>query len=241
VRRFAVTAVLVALGVSVLGACGDDDPRVYVFGDSLVNQGSPYIKETLENRGFDAKIDSLAGTATCDWFQNIERARENYEPDVVVMSFSGNALGPCMLHPDGSALSNEEYLAKYRADTERAIAAFGDETPMYLVGAPVSRAGDDRVFRIYQALVDEFDNVRFVDGGKYVTPDHKFAATLPCLRGERCTGPTVNGVQHNEVRAPDGAHFCPSERGPGRRCAVYSSGAFRFARAIAEAVEEGEG
>jgi hypothetical protein len=145
-----------------------------------------------------------------------------------------------MLHADGSALSGPEYEAKYRADTEKILAMFGVDVPVYLVGAPVSDTGDDRVFRIYEQIAKKHPNVRFVDGGKYLTPNHRFAMTLPCLRGEPCTGPVIRGVRNNVVRAPDRAHFCPVASAPGAPCPVYSSGAYRFAIAIAQAVKQGQ-
>jgi hypothetical protein len=156
------------------------------------------------------------------------------------MSFSGNALSPCMKHPDGTALSNREYVEKYRADTEKMLRIFGNDVPIQLVGSPISGAGDDRVYRIYEEIAKQHPNVHFVDGGKYVTPHHKFVKTLPCLRGEPCTGPVVDGVRNNIVRAPDDAHFCPVATPLGNPCPVYASGGYRFARAIAEAVKQGE-
>jgi len=74
--------------------------------------------------------------------------------------------------------------------------------------------------------------VAFVDAGAAVeTPDGSFAATLPCLPGEAECGP--DGT--NPVRNDDGVHLCPGASGP---CPVYSSGAFRFASAIAAAIQE---
>jgi hypothetical protein len=234
-----VLGVIAAAGV--LAGCGSDDHEtVYVFGDSLVSQATTYLDQQLRADGFDPKVASLGGSATCDWFDNARRDHERYDPDVVVMSFSGNALSSCMRHADGTALSDREYVDKYRADTERILRIFGTDVPFYLVGAPISGAGDDRVYRVYEQVAKQHPNVHFVDGGKYVTPGHTFAQTLPCLRGEPCTGPVVNGVRNNIVRAPDRAHFCPVATAIGDPCPQYASGAYRFARAIAEAVDEGE-
>jgi hypothetical protein len=236
VRRV-LAPVLAILLAGTGAACGDDEPtRVYVFGDSLVAQATPYLEDLLRERGFAPNVNSVPGSATCDWFGNFERVRDGFDPDVVVMAFSGNALGPCMRAEDGSALSSEEYVAKYRRDSERAIEAFDDDTPFYVVGTPVNAEGEDRVYRVYEDLPARFDNVEFVDGGEYVTPGGRFAMTLPCLEDEPCTGPVVDGERHNVVRAPDRAHFCEAEGAAGR-CPGYSSGAYRFALAIAEAVE----
>jgi hypothetical protein len=145
-----------------------------------------------------------------------------------------------MQHADGTPLSSAEYVAKYTADTRRAISTFGRNVRVYLVGAPVSGAGDDRVWQIYRTLASDYPNTQFVDGGRYLTPGHKFAMTLPCLPKEPCTGPVVNGVRNNVVRSPDRAHLCPIDPGFGKPCTVYSSGAYRFALAIAQAIEQGK-
>jgi hypothetical protein len=63
-----------------------------------------------------------------------------------------------------------------------------------------------------------------------------FAETLPCLKGQPCTGPTVGGIPSDIVRSSDGIHFCPSREGDLHGiiggCPVYSSGAYRFAKAM---------
>jgi hypothetical protein len=79
--------------------------------------------------------------------------------------------------------------------------------------------------------------VTSVDAGRAVEGPHQsFVSTLPCLFFEPCTGPTIAGVRTNLVRSPDVVHF-PNQVGnavgvvPG--CDTYSSGAFRFAAAMA--------
>ena len=53
--------------------------------------------------------------------------------------------------------------------------------------------------------------------------------------------PVVHGVPSNDVRSPDGVHFCPvataDEKGNIRRCGIYSSGAYRYANAMVEALD----
>lgn len=68
-----------------------------------------------------------------------------------------------------------------------------------------------------------------LDGGRY-------AHTLPCLPGERCTGRDADGRPVAVVRSPHGVHFCPVHTGRGGPCPVYSSGAVRFGRAMAAPV-----
>jgi hypothetical protein len=69
--------------------------------------------------------------------------------------------------------------------------------------------------------------------------DHgRWTESLTCVAGEPCTGGTdATGAAINTVRAPDGMHFCPAAPeavlGVTGDCPVWSSGAFRFARAMA--------
>jgi hypothetical protein len=239
VRARALALASLVLLACATTACGSEKTRVYVFGDSLVFQASPYLADQLRHDGFSARIASISGGATCDLFAKMKSAHDRFHPAVVAISFSGNAFGACMRHPDGSALSDAERLAKYRTDTEFAISLFGKATLIYLVGTPVNQAGDDGVFQIYRAIAPRHPNVSFVDGGKYVTPHHQFAHALACLSHERCTGPVVNNIRTNIVRSPDDAHFCPIAAAFGKPCPVYSSGAYRFALAITEAIDRG--
>jgi len=74
--------------------------------------------------------------------------------------------------------------------------------------------------------------VSFVDAGIAVETDQgAFVAQMPCLPGE----PTCDANGMVPVRSADGVHFCPS--GFATPCPTHSSGAFRFAAAIAPAAQ----
>ena len=79
----------------------------------------------------NARQLSYAGTNTCDWFDEMRQQRDEFDPDVVALSFGGNDATECMRHPDGSRLSPAEFRAKYRADTREALAIWGDDTRVY--------------------------------------------------------------------------------------------------------------
>jgi hypothetical protein len=144
---------------------------------------------------------------------------------------------------------SEAYYQKYRTDTLAAIGIFvPGGAHVFLIGAPIARSQPasnpnwDRLNQQYVAIARaDPDHVTYVDAGVAIeSPQHTYVPTLPCLVGEPCDGPAVNGVRSNVVRAPDGVHFCPVEKdavvgiiGP---CPVYSSGAYRYAHAMAEAV-----
>ena len=142
------------------------------------------------------------------------------------------------------------YWAMYRADTEAlAVVLLGAGADVYLVGSPVSyeqsRSGDhstELLGRLYASLgAGHPGRVSYVDAGAAVEgPGATFTWTLPCMATEPCTGPLVGGVPSNTVRSPDGAHSCRSVVDPPPQagsCPVYSSGAFRYASAMASPVE----
>ncbi|HEY6473188.1 MAG TPA: hypothetical protein VIY26_09875 [Acidimicrobiales bacterium] len=118
---------------------------------------------------------------------------------------------------------------------------------VYLVGAPITKkqlsVPNWKTLNLQYAAIAAADpkHVTYVNAGSAVEgPGGTFTATLPCLAGQPCTGPTVNGVPSNVVRSTDGTHFCPAKEGDVHgvveRCIVYSSGAYRFAAAMVNAV-----
>ena len=86
-------------------------------------------------------------------------------------------------------------------------------------------------------LAAEAPNVEFVDGGALITPERDWSRTAPCLPDEPCTGPEVGGVRHNVIRSADTVHFCPVPNSVSDPCPSYSSGAYRYASTIADAIE----
>jgi hypothetical protein len=226
----AVLVVLIVLAVAVVRKRDGGPTRVALFGDSLTAQAQPYVtKMFAASPRYDARVLSLAGTAICDWFGNISRVRDSFHPQVVAFQFVGNDIFKCMRNPDGSKLSNAAYLARWERDTRHAIALFGPTVKIVLIGPPAMETPDDRVYNIFRRLPKQYPNVSFVDGDPMVSPHRRFVKTLPCLEGEPCTGPVVGNLRTNVVRAADGVHFCPVVAAPGQPCAVYASGAYRFA------------
>lgn len=236
----------VVLLAAILGfvarAARSDAPerRVYLVGDSLVLQASEYWLPMMEADGWTAREDSFAGTNTCDWFTAMEERRTNFAPSVVAISFGGNDATECMRHRDGSKLSEREFFEKYRDDTRHALEIWGDDVSIYLVAPPAFYDGDNRFAPTYMAFAKQRRNVHFVDGGHLITPRHQWRKTAPCLPEERCTGPVVAGVRHNVIRAADTVHFCPVDNSLDDPCPTYSSGAYRYARNIADAIRRGE-
>jgi hypothetical protein len=213
---------------------------VYLVGDSLVLQAADYWVPLMARSGWDARQDSFPGTNTCDWFQQMRKQRDQFRPQVVAIEFGGNDTTRCMHHADGSKLDQTELLAKYRRDTSYALDIWGANVSIYVVAPPAMYDGDNRFPPIYRALAQAHPNVHFVDGGRLLTPHRDWRKTAPCLPGERCTGPIVNGVPSNVIRSADRVHFCPVRNSVENPCPVYSPGAARFARTIAQAITRGE-
>jgi hypothetical protein len=219
-------------------------PRVALFGDSLSGEAQPYYTDLIDATGEVAlTYDSFGGTAICDWLPKMREVAETYKPAAVQLQFSGDALSPCM---HGYSPPSAAYLEKYRADTMAAIDIFLPiGAHVYLIGGPVSRdsqPGWDALNNQYASIAAaDPSRVTYVDAGTAVEgPDHSYVQELPCLPLEPCLGPLAAGVQVNVVRSPDGAHFCPvkeaNTEGVIGACPVYSSGAYRYAEAMVDAM-----
>jgi hypothetical protein len=222
-------------------------PQVALFGDSLSWEAQPYYTDLIHATGETAlTYDSHGGTAICDWLDRMREVEAQYHPRAVDIQFSGNALTACMA---GQLPPSDGYYEKYRTDTLAAINIFAPAgAHIYLIGAPINRSQQDSdpdwdVLNEQYASIAAADpqHVTYVDAGASVEgPGHTYTDTLPCLPVEPCEGPVVDGVPSNVVRAPDGAHFCPAEsaytNGVIGACPVHSSGAYRYANAMVQAM-----
>ncbi|MFZ0250136.1 MAG: hypothetical protein WAL61_09335 [Acidimicrobiales bacterium] len=219
--------------------------QVGIFGDSLAVQSEPYFN-FLVQAGGEAKVTDFAygGTAACDWISKMDRFARTEHPQAVVFEFIGNTFTACM---KGCIFGSPAAVTLYCSAISTAINVFlGLGAHVFLIGTPITRSEWtshdsrwDALNRAFAALaVKHPAHVTYVDAGRAVEGPHQsFVSTLPCLSFEPCTGPTIAGVRTNVVRSPDGIHFCPNQVGnavgvvPG--CKTYSSGAFRFAVAMA--------
>jgi hypothetical protein len=216
--------------------------QIALFGDSLAWEAQPYWTALVhEDKEAALTFDTFGGTATCDWFRRMQEVESQYHPKAVELLFSGNNLTACM---KGYELYTTAYYDKYRADTLTAINIFAaGRAHVYLIGAPITKklqsVPDWQMLNMVYAALAQADPARvtYVNAGLAVEGSGgTFAETLPCLKGQPCTGPTVGGIPSNIVRSSDGTHFCPSKQGDVHGviggCPVYSSGAYRFAKAM---------
>lgn len=243
-----LTTAAIATLTAVYGALvlpGSDAATVHetvdLFGDSLGYQAEPYLDRLLADAGnYTVSNHTFGGTATCDWLTRMAAAAAEH-PQAAVLVFSGNAFTPCM---EGVAPGSPQYYDLYTSYTEQAIAIFSAVgAHVFVVGTPIDQssvAGWDNLDDIYRQLAQaEPLAVTYVNAGAAVeSPSGGFTWQLPCLSNE----PSCGAKGTNIVRSPDGIHFCPdgttATAGVTGPCDEYSSGAFRFARAIESAVTQ---
>jgi hypothetical protein len=215
--------------------------QVDLFGDSLGYQAEPYLDMFFaQTHDFTLSDYTYGGTATCDWLTRMVAAAVK-RPQAALLVFSGNSFTPCM---DGVTPRSPQYYDLYTAYTKQAIGIFSAVgAHVFLVGTPVdesSVAGWDQLNDIYRQLAQASPHtVTYVDAGASVeTATGSFTWALPCISIE----PSCGRDGTNVVRSPDGIHFCPdgipAARGVTASCSEYSSGAFRFALAMMNAVTQ---
>jgi hypothetical protein len=216
--------------------------QVALFGDSLAWEAQPYWTAFIhEDDEAAVTADTFGGTATCDFLNRMREVEAKDHPVAVELLFSGNNLTPCM---KGLELYTDPYYQAYRENTLAAIRIFSTgATHVYLIGAPITKKqvsipGWQRLNQLYAQIAQgDPSRVTYVNAGQAVEgPGGTFTETLPCIEGQPCTGPVVDGTRTDVVRAPDGTHFCPAKEGDVHgvidRCPVYSAGAYRFAQAM---------
>ena len=210
--------------------------RVLLLGDSLAEEAEEFLPGLLGDVQFATL--TLGGTAPCDWFTN------DLQPSpttVIVVSFHGNSLTSCMKDEAGNYLRKGALVAKYANDLGYLLdkAATGGALVL-LVGQPVDRMLDDGTYGVVPALNELYQQLaaerglHYVDAGASVeAPDGGFAQQLPCSPDDLQCG--ADGM--NAVRSDDGMHLCPGPT-PTSPCRSYSAGAYRYALAIARALEQ---
>jgi hypothetical protein len=219
--------------------------RISYFGDSLAHEAQEhFVARLLTTQHAEVHAATFGGTAICDWFDRMRTEASTWRPQVAVIEFSGNALTSCMQDARGVALTGAPYVEKYRADAAEVLRIFSAVgADVYFAGAPESRRQAEdpdyhggAINAVYRSIARVHpSNARFVDAGAAVLDHGRWTATLPCAPKEPCS---PDG--RNVVRAPDGAHFCPTageaRRGVTGTCAVWSSGAYRYGLAMATPV-----
>jgi hypothetical protein len=240
-----VLVVVVLMPISSSAHSDKQTIRIGLFGDSLAVQSGPYFNFLVQAGGRATVTDfAYGGTAACDWLPKMRKYARTEHPRAVVFEFVGNTFTSCM---GGCTFGSPAAVSRYCSAVSTAMQVFlGFGAHVFLIGTPVSWTQWSTHDSDWNALNLAFSTlaakhparVTYVDAGRAVEgPGQSFVWTLPCLSFEPCSGPTIAGVGTNVVRSPDGVHFCPDQSanalGQVTRCDVYSSGAFRFAAAMA--------
>ncbi len=241
--RFAAvaTAAVMALA-SLVGCAASTDTaasvahapidRVVFIGDSLGEQSAPYLQSMVGDRTFVPHV--FGGTAPCDW---LGKDLSVTPTSVAVISFIGNSSSPCMGDGAGGFLRGQPLLDKYRSDVTGLVAQVQQSGGLVMLVGQPQRNGDATadmelagLNKLYSGLAKP-GAVTFVDAGAAVEdPNGAFTSRLACLPDE----PNCAADGTITVRSADGVHFCTAAD---TGCADYSSGAFRFAGVIANALK----
>ena len=254
--RLLVAGVTISAALGAHSAHREPAPplRVELWGDSMGMQSAPAFSFLLGLSGNAVTANhTFPGTAICDWLSDIRSEVDpsnpnGFHPQAAVFVFSGVSYTPCMRGPNATTLTGQQLLAKYRTDAAQAIAIFTKaHVPVYFASVPISRqeaafgaVGNTPLGKLYSTFPARFPGgiARFVDAAQAVESDGHYTDTLPCLKGETCTGRAPDGTPTVVVREADGKHFCPVAEVPTgdsfgfSACPVVMPGAMRFMGAI---------
>ena len=228
--------------------------RVELWGDSMGMQAAPSFALLLGlSKHAVGANHTFPGTAICDWLTDMRREVDpanpaGFHPQAAVLVFSGISYTPCMRDRSGAELTGKALIDKYRSDAAAAIAIFAKaKVPVYFASVPISRdnaaageIGDTPFGKMYATLpvLHPAGIARFIDAALAVEWHGHYTDTLPCEKGETCTGHWPDGTPTVVVREADGRHFCPVAEVPTGNgfgfstCPVGMPGALRYMRAI---------
>jgi hypothetical protein len=159
----------------------DTRPLVVVYGDSIVEESRIEITAALGSDWL-TEYRAVGGTAPCDWSADAAREMREWRPHVVVTSFVGNNLTPCVQNSAGAGLEGQALLDNYAfhlTEISNAATAWGaqviidspPESSMNVGSDPTwgNRAG--RVSAITQASWDAARLLRSEGKAVFATDD----------------------------------------------------------------------
>ncbi len=225
-------------------------PRIYVYGDSLMQEAKAYISMTGLTGGIKADI----GRSPCDYLYSLSgygMGRELPTTKLVVIETAANSSSACMLEPGSTKvhipIGSPEWEAKYRSDLDGIFAVvqrINPQTRVVLLDPPPmdpsqpasairSDLHDTVLPLVAQDIAASYPMASIVGDARDAVGGDTFMQRMPCLPDETATmGCGTDG--QITVRAPDGLHFCPTGLGSNRYpCSLpYNPGARRFGNAI---------
>jgi hypothetical protein len=221
-----VVVALFAAAIFVLSR-GDeraDQPDVVLVGDSFAQQSADQFLSFARGEGLHAEVFAFGGSSICSWERQLTELVER-EPKVLVLSFAGNDVHPCM-NPDSIPNRSPEEVADLYRDQLDVVARQYREagSRIYVVAPPPVK---EALFEGYAAAMrqmyadyaEDHPEITVVETFEGLGPDGEYHKSLPCEEGEPC-GPDGMVV----LRQDDDIHLTPE-------------GGKRYARMIMEAVE----
>jgi lysophospholipase L1-like esterase len=207
----------------------EDQLDLALVGDSFADQAQASFLAHAATDRKTAEVSAYGGIGVCDRVDALADIAQR-SPRVLILSFAGNDITPCMLRTDTPS-SAEETAEEYQSDFEGVLADFRAASPgtrVYVVPPPPIR---DAQFEtnaaamraMYGRLVDEFPDITIVDVTPQLAPDHQFHASLPCEDWEDLYCQPDGTVV---LRQDDGIH-------------LTAAGADRYARAMLAAIGGG--
>lgn len=252
VKRILVAALAIAalLATATPAHATATRHELLVYGDSLTWESTAQITAQFATRpGWTVVVHSFPGTAPCDWLGWLASDLATYQPTIVAVETAGNATRPCMADANGNAQAQDSpgFLADYQADLAQFMQTVTATGAKFLyVNAPPMASPYTLVWNqsiidvntIAASLAGQYHGVSITNGPRVAvsTPAGKFVAYKPCLPTETAAqGCVAKKIAMRTLAGLQaGIHFCPSGLSgyPFYACSTYSSGEFRWARAL---------
>lgn len=240
--------------------------QVLAYGDSLLHEtrinhlvncpvGATCHTPTLEEmfapkKAWRLTARSYPGTAPCDWLTWLDEDLATLQPKHVLLETAGNSFTECMIDPSTGVkypFGSQAYYDKYRSDIDlfiQKVQAAGAK--MILVKPPPSanpccNSWQTQLGNIMVERATLFPGTVVTSGPRNaVSNSGKWTQTKNCLAIETAAMGCNLVTRKIIVREPynayySGLHFCPLGY-TSTGCAVYSSGAYRFGKAIVAAL-----
>jgi hypothetical protein len=194
----------------LVGGDDDNDLDIALVGDSFLDQSRGPMVELAERNDLTARVYAYGGTSICGWEDELENLADR-EPDVLVLSFAGNDLQPC-INPTGATRDPVTVAADYARDIDRILERFrAAGTDIYVVDPPPIRdaefeANAEAMREMYRDVSIDHPRIQVIETEDRLGPDGQFHAALPCESGDqdcRRDGTVV-------LRQGDGIHLTPA-------------------------------
>lgn len=245
---FLLGAVLGAILTAAPAAATTVHHDALIYGDSVMYEARTPILQRFAatHPTWGVQVRAFPGIAVCDMLGLLTADIAADHPTVVVFQAVGDSFTPCMQDANGVQLrvGSPEWAAKYQADLSAAFAqatAAGAHV-VFMVGLPqlfpLATRAEGLLAAAALAAAAPFLNVTISKAATTAFGGLHYHQTLGCVRGTFAETAAMGCVSGRiAVHSPtDSVHFCPTGYANGAAfylgCPEYSSGAFRFSRAI---------